>query len=73
MGEGVLLARRNLHDGPISASTRSELAHNGKRRLQPQHSTEVSPQQHDTDHAAFLSLGCALICWQSLRKTRMTG
>jgi hypothetical protein len=20
-------------------------------------------------HAAFLSLGCALICWQSLRKT----
>jgi transposase len=24
-------------------------------------------------HAAFLSLGCALICWQSLRKTWMTG
>ena len=37
----------------ISASTRSELAQNGKRRLQPQHSTEVSPQQHDTDHEAF--------------------
>jgi len=24
-------------------------------------------------HEAFLSLGCALICWQSLRKTSMTG
>jgi transposase len=24
-------------------------------------------------HAAFLSLRCALICWQSLRKTWMTG
>jgi len=24
-------------------------------------------------HAAFLSLGCALICWQSLRKAWMTG
>jgi transposase len=24
-------------------------------------------------HEAFLSLGCALICWQSLRKTWMTG
>jgi hypothetical protein len=24
-----------LHDGPISASMRSELAHNGKRRLHP--------------------------------------
>jgi transposase len=23
-------------------------------------------------HQAFLSLGCALICWQSLRKTWMT-
>jgi hypothetical protein len=23
-------------------------------------------------HAAFLSLGCALICWQSLRKSGMT-
>jgi transposase len=23
-------------------------------------------------HAAFLSLGCALICWQSLRKTWRT-
>ena len=27
---------------PIQRSTRSELAHNGKVRLQPQHSTEVS-------------------------------
>jgi hypothetical protein len=24
-------------------------------------------------HEAFLSLGCALICWQSLRKTWITG
>src|SRR3989442_145879 len=24
-------------------------------------------------HEAFLSLGCALICWQSLRKSWMTG
>jgi len=24
-------------------------------------------------HEAFLSLGCALICWQSLRKGWMTG
>ena len=24
-------------------------------------------------HTAFLLLGCALICWQSLRKTWMTG
>jgi hypothetical protein len=24
-------------------------------------------------HEAFLSLGCALICWQSLRKMSMTG
>jgi hypothetical protein len=24
-------------------------------------------------HEAFLSLGCALICWQSLRKTWTTG
>jgi hypothetical protein len=23
-------------------------------------------------HEAFLSLGCALICWQSLRKTSIT-
>lgn len=53
-------------------STRSEFAHNGKVRLQPQHSTEVSPQQHRADHEAFLSLGSALICWQSLRKTWMT-
>ena len=54
-------------------STRSGLAHNGKVRLQPQHSTEVSPQQHDTDPEAFLSLGGAWICLQSLRETWMTG
>jgi hypothetical protein len=47
-------------------STRRELAHNGKRRLQPQHSTEVSPQQHDADHEAFLSLASELVCWQAL-------
>ena len=34
-------------------SARSELAHNGKRRLQPQQSTEGSPQPHDADHEAF--------------------
>ena len=33
----------------ISTFTRSELAYNGKVRLQPLHSTQVSPQQHDTD------------------------
>ena len=53
---------------PFQRSTPSELAHNGKVRLQPQHSTEVSPQQHGAGHEAFLSLGCALICWQSLRE-----
>ena len=58
---------------PFQRSTRSGLAHNGKRRLQPQHSTEVSPQQHGANHEAFLSLGCALTCWQSLRKRWMTG
>ena len=54
-------------------STPSALARNGKRRLHPQHSIDVSPQRHDADHEAFLSLGCALICWQSLGKTWMTG
>jgi hypothetical protein len=40
----------------FSASIRNGLAHNGKVRLQPQHSTEVPPQQPDADHEAFLSL-----------------
>jgi hypothetical protein len=30
-------------------------------------------KHHDADHEAFLSLGCAMICWQSLRKAWMTG
>ena len=28
--------------------------------------------KHTDIHEAFLSLGCALICWQSLRKTWKT-
>ena len=66
-GREILWARGNLHDCPFQRSTPSALAHNGKRRLHPQHSM-VSPQRHDADHEAFLSLGCALICWQSLRR-----
>jgi len=50
---------------PFHRSTRSGLAHNGKVRLQPQHSTEVSPQQHGAGHEAFLSLG-----WRSLVGSR---
>ena len=48
-------------------STPSELAHNGKRHLHPQHS-RCHRQHHDANHKAFLSLGYALICWQSLRR-----
>ena len=74
MGEEFLWARPNGWTAiRFQRSTLSELAHNGKRRLRPQHSTEVSPQQHDADHEAFLSLGCAMICWQSLRKAGILG
>jgi hypothetical protein len=38
---------------PFLCFARSELGHNGEPRRQPQHSTEVSPQQHDADHEAF--------------------
>ena len=51
----------------------SELAHNGKRRLHPQHSTEVSPQQHDAGHEAFLSLGCASFVGSRCERTWITG
>ena len=72
VGREVLWARQTLHEANFSAPHRVS-SHTSKRRLHPQHSTEVSPQQHDAGHEAFLSLGSALICWQSMRKTWMTG
>ena len=73
VGEGVLLARRNPARLSISALHTERARTKQQASPPPQHSTEVSPQQHDADHEALLSLGCALICWQSLRETWMTG
>jgi hypothetical protein len=67
----------NPNGGPTCAH-KSELARNGKHCLHPQHSIEIirqwyHRQHHGANHEAFLSLGCAPICWHSLRKTCMTG
>ena len=58
MSGDILGLGGTLHMVPFHRSTRSGIADNGKRRLQPQHSMRYHRTHHNANHGAFLSLGC---------------
>ena len=53
-------------NAPIITQSRLPKTH---RRLSQFRRLRVRYDKRADIHEAFLSLGCALICWQSLRKT----
>ena len=72
-GREILCFGGTVDGGSTSAFTRTEFAHDGDAAGIRQHSIAVlhlwyHRQGHSANHEAFLSLGCALICWQSLRR-----